>query len=276
VTPTHIALLAAFGSVIAVTAVGTRRAPDLLAGSVLARAEGRAVPNALARIGRWRILRRVEISPMTSRRLGLSGAGWDERAVVAAKATLAATAALGCVVMRVPVLAAPVALIAWRVPDLVIARLARAKLAAADREIPILLDLLAVATSAGLPPQLAFRRAVDAATGPLAQELRSVINASDLGGRWRAELASVGERLDLPDLRRLLGSLARTDALGTSLAEEIARLASDVREARRAAATQRARTAPVKMLFPLVFLVLPAFLLLTVVPVLVTTVRSIG
>jgi tight adherence protein C len=117
---------------------------------------------------------------------------------------------------------------------------------------------------------------VDAATGPLAQELRSVINASDLGGRWRAELASVGERLDLPDLRRLLGSLARTDALGTSLAEEIARLASDVREARRAAATQRARTAPVKMLFPLVFLVLPAFLLLTVVPVLVTTVRSIG
>ena len=52
-------------------------------------------------------------------------------------------------------------------------------------------------------------------------------------------------------------------------------LATRVREARRAATTERARKAPVKMLFPLVFLVLPAFLLLTVAPVLFTTLRSI-
>jgi pilus assembly protein TadC len=78
-----------------------------------------------------------------------------------------------------------------------------------------------------------------------------VLDASDLGGRWRDELVVVGDRLALPDLHRLLGALARTDSLGSSLAEEIGHLASDVREVRRAAAAQRARTAPVKMLFPL-------------------------
>jgi tight adherence protein C len=72
-----------------------------------------------------------------------------------------------------------------------------------------------------------------------------------------------------------VGALTRAEALGSSLSEEVGRLAADVREARRAAATERARAAPVKMLFPLVFLVLPAFLLLTVVPVLVATVESI-
>ena len=63
--------------------------------------------------------------------------------------------------------------------------------------------------------------------------------------------------------------------LARSLVESLGTIAKDAREARRAATTERARKAPVKMLFPLVFLVLPAFLLLTVVPVLLTTVQSI-
>ena len=271
-----VALLAALGSVAVVGAVGLRRPPDLLAVYAVGRADAVRVSSALDRVGRWPLLRRVGISRVTEARLGLSGTGWRDRQVVAAKGILFATAMLSGLTIAGPLLAVPAATIAWRIPDIVLARLARRRVAAADREIPVLLDLLAVATSAGLPPPLAFRRAVDAATGPLADELRSVINASDLGGRWRDELNRVGERLDLPDLRRLLGSLARTDAVGSSLAEEVAHLASDVREVRRAAAAQRARTAPVKMLFPLVFLVLPAFLLLTVVPVLLTTVRSIS
>ena len=275
-TGTVVALLAALGSVAVVGAVGLRRPPDLLAVYAVGRADAVRVSSALDRVGRWPLLRRVGISRVTEARLGLSGTGWRDRQVVAAKGILVATAMLSGLTIAGPLLAVPAATIAWRIPDIVLARLARRTVAAADREIPVLLDLLAVATSAGLPPPLAFRRAVDAATGPLADELRSVINASDLGGRWRDELNRVGERLDLPDLRRLLGSLARTDAVGSSLSEEVGHLASDVREVRRAAAAHRARTAPVKMLFPLVFLVLPAFLLLTVVPVLLTTVRSIS
>lgn len=99
---------------------------------------------------------------------------------------------------------------------------------------------------------------------------------TDLGGRWRDELRAASVRLGLPDLQRVVAALTRSESLGSSLGEELPRLANDVREARTAAATERARAAPVKMLFPLVFLILPAFLLLTVVPVLVTTVRSIG
>jgi tight adherence protein C len=140
----------------------------------------------------------------------------------------------------------------------------------------LFLDLLAVATSAGLVPQLAFRTAAAPLMGPLAEELDEAITRVDLGRRWRDELGSVADRLALTELRRAAAVLGRSESLGSSLADEVSRLAADVRESRRARAAERARTAPVKMLFPLVFLVLPAFLLLTVVPVLLSTVRSIG
>jgi tight adherence protein C len=155
-------------------------------------------------------------------------------------------------------------------------RVQRRRRAAIDAEIPQLLDLLAAGSSAGLAAPMALRRAVDGLAGPLADDVRATVRAVDLGARWRDELESLAERLDLFDLRRTVAALTRTETLGASLAQATAELAATVRQARRAATAERARTAPVKMLFPLVFLVLPAFLLLTVVPVLLTTVRSIG
>jgi tight adherence protein C len=166
--------------------------------------------------------------------------------------------------------------IGYRLPGILEHRVAGRRRAAMDAQIPQLLDLLAAASSAGLSGQLALRRSVAALGDPLAAELAEALDAVDLGARWRDELAAVAERLELPDLRRTVAALARTETLGASLADSTAELATSVRAARRSAVTERARTAPVKMLFPLVFLILPAFLLLTVVPVLLTTVQSIS
>ena len=166
--------------------------------------------------------------------------------------------------------------ITWRWPTWVRHRRGRRHRRAVDAEIPQLLDLLAAASSAGLSAPLALRRSRAALRGPLADELGATLDAVDLGSRWRDELRALADRLDLPDLRRAVAAITRTETLGTSLAETTAELAVNVRASRRAAITERARTAPVKMLFPLVFLVLPAFLLLTVVPVLLTTVQSIS
>ena len=174
-----------------------------------------------------------------------------------------------------PLLAVAIGVLVLRFRHLITGRAARKRLAAVDAEIPQLLDLLAAGSSAGLAAPLALRRAADGLRGPLAAEVRATTEAVDLGARWRDELAAMTQRLDLPDLRRAVSVLTRTETLGSSLEEATSELAASVRHARRAAVTERARAAPVKMLFPLVFLVLPAFLLLTVVPVLLTTVQSI-
>jgi tight adherence protein C len=167
------------------------------------------------------------------------------------------------------------AAVGYRAPAWIAGRAEKRRRALADAELPQLLDLLAAASSAGLSAPLALARSAEAVRGPLGDELRSLVAFVDLGARWRDELRALAERLELPDLRRTAAALTRTETLGSSLASSTAELAARVRATRRAAITERARTAPVKMLFPLVFLVLPAFLLLTVVPVLLTTLQSI-
>jgi tight adherence protein C len=209
-------------------------------------------------------------------RIAAARSTWTADEIAGAKVAALASAPVSVVIPApLSLIGLLIALVAFRLPDIALSRAARRWQREASGEVPLFLDLLAVTTSAGLTPQVAVRVAAEQVRGPLGDELRRALALTDLGRRWRDELAAVAERLGLPDLRRAVALVRRTETLGASTAGEIARLAADVRSERRARAGERARTAPVKMLFPLVFLILPAFLLLTVVPVLLTTVRSI-
>lgn len=271
--------LAAVASVFAIAAASTARSRSIL--GHLAPSTGTPTgggPRAVLRaVGRSRLGRWVRREPLDAR-LTASRGTWTADEVAGAK--VAGPVAVFAVAMVAPapllLLALPCALVAFRLPELVLARRARRWTRTASREVPLFLDLLTVAISAGLASQVAVRLAAEPVRGPLGDELRTALGMVDLGRRWRDELQAAAERLALPDLRRTAALLRRSEALGASAADEMARLAADVRAERRSRAAERARTAPVKMLFPLVFLILPAFLLLTVVPVLLTTVRSIG
>ena len=82
-------------------------------------------------------------------------------------------------------------------------------------------------------------------------------------------------RTEVPSLRALAAAVFRSQQLGTVLGTTLRRVAEDLRRERRTRAEEAARKAPIKMLFPLVFLILPAFLLLTVGPVVLATIRSL-
>ncbi len=257
----------------AVGASAARRHPVLAAVVV----GDRWVPTALERIGSAGLARRAvgarELSSL------IAAARWSVpvETVVGSAVGTAAVAAAVCVAIGGPVLAlAPVlAAVALRVPAFVVARAVRRRARAIDRDVPLLLDVVSLASHAGLPPPAALRRAVDVIDGPLADELAAALADVDLGARWRERLERLSVDLGVTDLGRTIAVLVRSESIGSSTTEPISILAEEIRGARRAAAGERARKAPVQMLFPLVFLVLPAFLLLTVVPVLVATLGSI-
>jgi hypothetical protein len=138
------------------------------------------------------------------------------------------------------------------------ARAARARRA----EVPVLVELAAIAVAAGSTPRGALEAAADAA-GPCRAALGRVVAAVGAHGLGPALEAGA---LEHPELARFLRALAAADASGAPLAATLSRLGRSMRLATRREAERRARTVPVRLLVPLVVLVLPAFALLTVVP----------
>ena len=136
--------------------------------------------------------------------------------------------------------------------------------AAHARDLPVVIDLLGVAVGAGCTPYLAVEVAARWAPPAVAARLRAVLRACALGVSFDAALDDVAHAT--PAFRPLTDALLASDRLGAPVGPVLARLAAEERTALRRQAEAHARRVPVRLLFPLVFLVLPAFVLLTVVP----------
>lgn len=135
-----------------------------------------------------------------------------------------------------------------------------------EHELPVTIDLLAVAVGAGCTPYLAVDVASTWAPPALAAQLLGVIRACALGRSFSDALDELATRV--PPLRALADALLASERFGAAVGDALLRLATEQRAVLRRRAESRARTVPVRLLFPLVFLVLPAFGLLTVVPAL--------
>jgi tight adherence protein C len=143
-------------------------------------------------------------------------------------------------------------------------RRARGTDVALARELPVALDLLGVAVGAGCTPYLAVEVAARWSAPLVASAFTDVLRTCALGLDFKSALDAVAGAT--PRLRPLADALLATDRLGVPVGQVLARLAEEDRTALRRAAEAHARRIPVRLLFPLVFLVLPAFVLLTVVP----------
>jgi Flp pilus assembly protein TadB len=148
--------------------------------------------------------------------------------------------------------------------------------AAADvrRSLPDTVDLLRLTTTAGLSLALAHPLVALHTPGAVGAALRDAVAASGRGVS-RADaligsLAPLGERAR--SLAAVLGDHLR---YGVPLLPGLDRIGLELRLDRRRAAELEARRVPVRLLGPLVTCVLPAFALLTVVPLLVASLAAL-
>lgn len=138
---------------------------------------------------------------------------------------------------------------------------------ARDAAVPDLVDLFRVAAVAGHPVGSCLRLVAPRAPAAVRPMLMSAQAQVDSGRPVAAVLNDLGHELG-PLGPALTGALGGSATTGAPLGPALERVSLLARDHRRRAAEARVRRLPVTMLFPLVACVLPAFVMLAVVPLL--------
>ena len=128
-------------------------------------------------------------------------------------------------------------------------------------DVLITLDLLSLGTTAGLPFPAAVSLASGEVGGPVAADLERAVARVTSG---------LSHSLDDGPLARAFDVADRSALSGASLGDSLVDLARDARDDQAAIERERIERLPVKLLFPLAFLILPGFVLVAVVPSIVS------
>ena len=154
----------------------------------------------------------------------------------------------------------------WTAPLSIVRNRARRRLERIDYELPELIDLLIVTVEAGLGFSSSLQVAADRLEGPLGDELRLTLQEQRMGLSITESLKNMLARADTPAMRSFVRSILQGETLGVSIGDIMRTLADEMRKRRRAAAEERAQKAPIKILFPLVFLIFPAMFVVLLGP----------
>jgi tight adherence protein C len=239
----------------------------------------------LTRLGR-RFTREDQMARIRHR-LELAGSPpqWDVDRVIALK--VLGLVAGGLIGVAIPVLlragilpvvgvAALFAVAGYFAPNMLIYQLGYNRSEQVRRDLPDALDLLTISVEAGLAFDAGMSQVARNTTGPLADEFFRVLQEMQIGlGRSEA-MRALGERTDLAELRAFVTSMVQADAFGIPIAQVLRVQAKEMRIKRTQRAEELAQKVPVKILFPLIFCILPALFVVILGPAAIQIFHSFG
>jgi len=158
----------------------------------------------------------------------------------------------------------------WFAPSYYITLQMRKRFERIDKQMPDLIDLLVVTIEAGLGILASMRVASETMPEPLGQELRLTLQEQRMGLTVQQAIESLGRRADTPNVRMFVRSLTQGERLGVSIGQTMRNLSLEMRKRRRARAEEIAQKMPVKMLFPLIFFIFPALMIVILAPVVIS------
>ncbi|KRE30001.1 hypothetical protein ASG80_18915 [Agromyces sp. Soil535] len=161
-------------------------------------------------------------------------------------------------------------------PDVLINSRAHDRQEAIKRSLPDTLDQMTIAVEAGLGFDGAMAKAARNGHGPLAEELIRVLQDMSIGRTRREAFGELEHRTSSEDLRRFIRAVIQADAYGVAIGDVLRVQAGEMRLKRRQRAEEQAMKVSVKILFPLVFCLLPVLFIVLLTPAVIGALNSFG
>lgn len=159
-------------------------------------------------------------------------------------------------------------------PDVILNSQANDRQTAIQRALPDTLDQMTIAVEAGLGFDSAMSKAALNGKGPLAEELVRALQDISIGRSRRDAYKALELRTSSEDLRRFVRAVSQADRYGISIADVLRVQASEMRVKRRQRAEAQALKVPVKIVFPLVFCILPVLFIVLLTPAVIGIVAT--
>jgi tight adherence protein C len=212
---------------------------------------------------------------MLDRRLALAGRppAWTIDKILIAKPVLAGVGTLlaGWWISADPgplrfALGAFLVLLCFLVPDLLLFSRGQERQQEMQNALADTLDQMTICVEAGLGFEAAMAKAATNGKGPLAEEFIRTLQDMSMGRTRKDAYLDFGNRTSSPDLRRFTRSVVQADSYGIAIAAVLRVQAAEMRLRRRQRAEETAMKIPVKVLFPLIFCILPVLFIVLLTP----------
>jgi len=242
----------------------------------------RVLEPVLARLtGVGRRLTPADNAVRLRRKLDAAGnpAGWTPDRLTALKAagfaggllfTLLISMVVGMSLTHTLAITVALSLLGYAAPNVWLYQKAHDRKELTQASLPDALDLLTISVEAGLGFDAALSQVAKNTDGPLADELARVLQEMQLGAGRSQALRALAERSTLPELKGFVTAMVQADAFGIPVGRVLRVQAVEMRTKRRQRAEEKAQKVPVKILFPLIFCILPTLFVAVMGPGVIT------
>jgi tight adherence protein C len=161
--------------------------------------------------------------------------------------------------------------IGYILPDFYLKRKVAQRKYLIARRLPETVDLLGLCIEAGLDFVNAVKWVIERTPHtPMTEELTFVIDEIKWGKPRIQALKDMAHRLEIPEMSSFVQTIIQAERMGTPVAEAFAILSEDARAQRFHRGERTALQAPIKILLPLIFFIMPVIGIIVGGPILLT------